>query len=163
MQARCGLDKGIFMWYSSTRIPKRGDMDNILKISEAASLAMHATVYLAANKGEGIPSTKEIASSLSASEHHLSKVLQRLTKAGLVSPIRGPKGGFVLGRDPKKISLLEVYEAIEGSFLASNCLLASRICKGEKCILGGLLRTLNQEALDYLKNTKLSELVDVYK
>jgi len=124
---------------------------------------MHACVYLAANNNKKIPSTKEIAGVLKASEHHLSKVLQRLTKADLVTPIRGPKGGFVLGRDPSKISLLEVYEAIEGSFLVSNCLLASKICKGEKCILGGLLKMLNQEAMDYFKNTRLSELVDVYK
>ncbi len=138
-------------------------MDNILKISEAASLAMHACVYLAANRGERVLSTKEIANTLGASEHHLSKVLQRLTRAGLVQPIRGPKGGFMLGKTPDETSLLEVYEAIEGSFQASNCLLSTRICMGEKCILGNLLKTLNREVMDYLRNTRLSELVNVYE
>ena len=137
-------------------------MDNILKISEAASLAMHAGVYLAVNNHKKVLSTREIANTLGASEHHLSKVLQRLTRAGLVNPIRGPRGGFVLGRAPDKITLLEVYEAIEGHFAATNCLLSTRICKGKKCILGGLLERLNQETREYLKRTKLSELVDVY-
>ena len=137
-------------------------MDNILKISEAASLAMHSGVYLAVNKDEKV-STKEIANVLGASEHHLSKVLQRLTRACLVNSIRGPKGGFVLGKSPDEITLLDVYEAIEGSFPAGNCLLSTKICKGDKCILGRLLKDLNREVMDYLENTKLSDLVDVYE
>jgi Rrf2 family protein len=136
-------------------------MDNILKISEAASLAMHACTYLAAQNGEKA-STKEIAQVFDASEHHLAKVMQRLTKAGLVTPVRGPKGGFMLARAPEKTTLLEVYEAIEGDFWASNCLLSKKVCKGEKCILGGLLKTLNQEVMNYLRNTRLSELESVY-
>lgn len=136
-------------------------MDNILKISEAASLAMHACTYLAAKNGEKV-STREIASALDASEHHLAKVMQRLTKAALVTPARGPKGGFVLARKPDTITLLEVYEAIEGDFMASNCLLGSKVCKGEKCILGDLLEMLNREVLDYLKGTRLSEIDNVY-
>ena len=136
-------------------------MDNILKISEAASLAMHACTYLAAQNGEKA-STKEIAHVFDASEHHLAKVMQRLTKAGLVNPVRGPKGGFTLAKAPEEITLLEVYEAIEGDFLASNCLLSNKVCKGDKCILGGLLKTLNQEVMNYLKNTRLSEIDSVY-
>ena len=137
-------------------------MENILKVSEAASLAMHAGVYLAVNEGKKVVSTREIAGALGASEHHLSKVLQRMTKAGLVNPVRGPKGGFILGKEPERITLLEVYEAIEGNFMASDCLLSAKICKNDKCILGDLLKTLNRQVMDYLKNTRLSELVDVY-
>jgi Rrf2 family protein len=136
-------------------------MDNILKISEAASLAMHACTYLAKQNGVKA-STKEIAQVLGASEHHLAKVMQRLAKAGLVIPARGPKGGFTLARAPRKISLLNIYEAIEGDFGASNCLLSSKVCKGDKCILGGLLKTLNSEVLNYLKGTRLSEIDNVY-
>ena len=136
-------------------------MNNILKISEAASLAMHACAYLAAHNGKRA-STKEIADILHASEHHLAKVMQRLAKAGIVNPARGPKGGFILAKPPEQITLLEIYETIEGDFLASNCLLPSRICKGDRCILGGLLKTLNREAKNYLKNTKLSNVDNVY-
>ncbi|MCK4620269.1 MAG: Rrf2 family transcriptional regulator, partial [Desulfobacterales bacterium] len=67
-------------------------MSNIIKISEAASMAIHAMVFLASESGRIVPS-REIATTLRSSEAHLSKVMQRLAKAGLVSSTRGPKGG----------------------------------------------------------------------
>lgn len=136
-------------------------MSNVLRISEAASLALHAMVYLAANPGRPI-SAREIASVLQVSEAHLSKVLQRLAKSGLVQSNRGPKGGFVLGRSPEKVALLEVYEALEGKLAPSNCLFGTPICGGKKCILGKLLRTVNREVGKYLSDTRLSELTSVY-
>ncbi len=137
-------------------------MSRVLNISSAASLALHAVVLLA-DRPERVLPTREIASVLHASEFHLSKVLQRLSKSGLVSAVRGPRGGFMLGKAPEEITLLEVYEEIDGPLLASNCLLDTPICSGKRCILGGLLKTVNKEVRNYLARTKLSELKDVYQ
>ena len=137
-------------------------MSNMLRISDAASLAMHATVLLAANPGKEV-STRRIALELNASEAHLSKVLQRLAKAGLVTSTRGPKGGFTLQKEADEVRLLDVYEAIEGSLVPNNCLLGAPICDGERCILGDLLETVDREIGDYLAGTNLSELTDVYR
>ena len=63
----------------------------MIKISEASSLAIHAMVFLAAKPGEKL-STSYIASEIKVSEAHLSKVLQRLNKVGLVVSSRGPSG-----------------------------------------------------------------------
>ena len=109
-------------------------MPNILRISEAASLALHSTVLLAANPGKLI-STRDIASMLHVSEAHLSKVLQRLARAGLVRAIRGPKGGFRLVKPANETTLLEVYESIEGTLTPGKCLFESPICEGDACIL----------------------------
>ena len=136
-------------------------MSNLLKISEAASLALHTMVYLAANDRR-LATTHEIGEVLGVSEAHLAKVLQRLAKVGLVDSTRGPRGGFCLGRAGDDISLLEVYEAIEGPLADTVCLLGQPICSGEKCILGGLLETVNRQAREYLGATALSDLTDVY-
>ncbi len=136
-------------------------MSDILKISEATSLALHTMTFLVVNP-EKLISTKKIASVLHVSETHLSKVLQRLARVGLVKSVRGPKGGFMLGRTADSITLLDVYETIEGPFVPSNCLLRTSICSGEKCILGELLKTVNTLVRDYLAGTRLSELTDVY-
>ena len=113
-------------------------MSSILKISEAAALALHSMVFLAANPDKPVP-TKEVASELHISEAHLSKVFQRLAKAGLVKSTRGPKGGFVLAKPREEVSLLDVYESIDGKFTPSTCLFDTPIYSGENCILGGLL------------------------
>jgi Rrf2 family protein len=118
-------------------------------------------VFLAAHPRAGV-STKRIASELHVSEAHLSKVLQRLAKAGLVDSTRGPKGGFRLAREAEDVRLLELYETIEGPLMANNCLLGTRICKGEQCILGNLLETVDRQVREYLAATRLSELTGVY-
>jgi len=137
-------------------------MSNILKISEAVSLALHSTVFLAANPNELI-STREIAAMLHVSEAHLSKVLQRLARAGIVRAIRGPKGGFKLVKPAHETTLLEVYESIEGTLIPNTCLFDSAICEGDACILGGLLETVDRQVRDYLVKTKLDDLTSIYR
>jgi len=132
-------------------------MVNAFKVSEAASLALHSMAFLAEQR-DGLVSTHEMASALRVSEAHLSKVLQRLARAGLVKSTRGPKGGFTLGRPRRKITLLEVYETVEGPLAVSDCLLGSRVCTGERCIFGGLLRTVGSQVKNYLAQTRLPEL-----
>jgi Rrf2 family nitric oxide-sensitive transcriptional repressor len=137
-------------------------MPKVMKFSEAASLAIHAMVLLATNP-EKVFSTKEIASILHASEAHLSKVLQRLTRCGLVKSNRGPKGGFILAKSNERITLLEVFEAIEGPLLTSECLLDTPVCGGEKCIFGQLLENAGQRFREYMASTRLSEVTGVFK
>ena len=130
-------------------------MSRLLRVSEAASLALHTTVFLAGNPGRRVPA-REIATALDVSEAHLVKVLQRLAKFGLVRSFRGPKGGFILGKNGDEISLLEIYESIEGPLEANHCLFDVPICNGNGCIFGGLLETVDRQVNEYLSKTKLS-------
>ncbi len=134
-------------------------MSGIIHVSEAASLALH-TATLLASEPERIFSTREIATSLSVSEAHLAKVMQRLGKVGLVRSVRGPKGGFVLGKKPEEITLLEVYESIDGPLGRSNCLFGTPVCGNQKCLMGDLLQSVNRQARDYFENTTLSQIND---
>ena len=133
----------------------------VFKVSEAAAIALHTAVMLAANS-EKVLSTGEIASALQVSEAHLSKVLQRLSRVGLVKSIRGPKGGFVLAKSGNNITLEEVYEAIDGRLGTKRCLLKTKVCRGNNCILGELIRSINMQVKDYMTNTKLNDLINVY-
>jgi len=132
------------------------------KISEAASLALHAMVYLAAHKGR-IVTTHEIAEKLGVSKDHLSKVLQHLAKAGYVESTRGPKGGFEIGPDGENMSLLRIYELIEGPLRHTECLLKVKVCKGDNCILGGLVKKIDDEFENYMSRTKVSHLVGIFE
>ncbi len=103
---------------------------------------------------------QDIANLLGASGNHLAKVMQRLVKAGLVNSVRGPQGGFQLDRSASKITLLNIYEAIEGPIQDSGCLSDNPICQAPGCILGQTVRDLHRQLKDCLKRTTLSELAD---
>lgn len=136
-------------------------MAGVLNISEAASLALHTMVLLAGNT-DGLLSVGRIASALGVSKAHLSKVLQRLARAGLVRSVRGPRGGFALDKAPEQITLLDVYELIEGPLSSGKCLLSRPICGGEHCILGRMLVSVNEQVRRQLAASRLSELTDSF-
>ncbi len=130
-------------------------MTNILKISEATSLGLHAMMVLARDSSKTL-SAGDLSQELRVSEAHLAKVLQRLAKVGLVKSTRGPKGGFVLGRLAEDISLLEIYEAIEGPLAPVECLLERPVCCGGKCVFGDIIKNINSQIGRHLAITKLS-------
>jgi Rrf2 family protein len=134
-------------------------MANVLKISDAASLALHTMVILATKK-ENLTTAKEAASLLYVSEAHLSKVLQRLAKQGLVQSVRGPGGGFRLAKEPDEISLLSIYEAIEGPLIEDQCLLDMKACTRDSCIMGGIIASVNRQIREYLVKTNIAQLVE---
>ena len=130
-------------------------MAGYFKISQRASIALHAMAILASDE-QGIKSSREMAAFLEESETHVAKVMQSLARAGLVSSMRGPNGGFRLKRRARDISLLEVYEAIEGPIEECKCLMAKKVCKGQ-CMLGGLLPRIDNEVKQYMADAKLNE------
>lgn len=133
-------------------------MANVLKISEATSLALHSMTYLAENHDGKPVSTKEVSEKFGISEAHLSKVFQRLTRVGLVRTQRGPGGGARLGKPAADITLLDIYEAIEGPLEYGSCLLGTRTCNYASCILGQLVHSVNSQVRDYLKANTLAAL-----
>lgn len=134
-------------------------MSGIWKPSEAAALSLHAMSYLAQDPSRWA-TTREIAEKFKVSENHLAKVHQRLVKAGLIVAARGPSGGFHLAKDPKDITLLQIYEVIEGPILCESCVFAEPTCGREDCIFGGLLKEVNAQISDYLSKTTLAMLVE---
>lgn len=132
-------------------------MADILKISDATALALHSMVHLAIEP-EGQSTTAEIAELFKVSRHHLAKVHQRLTKAGLIVSHRGPAGGVSLAKDPSRIRLLEIYEVMEGSMLCNPCLFGKDKCPRNDCVLGTLLPGLARQVRDYFDQTTLAVL-----
>ena len=132
-------------------------MADILKISDATALALHSMAHLALDP-EGQSTTTEIAEVFEASRHHLAKVHQRLTKEGLIQSRRGPAGGVALAKDPSQITLLEIYEAMEGSMLCNPCLFGKDVCPRDNCMLASLLPRLALQIRDYFENTTLAQL-----
>ncbi len=117
-------------------------MKTIINISDAAIIALHALDLMAKNKNK-LLSTARLAKHLDVSYNHLSKIMQQLTKAGLVSPVRGPKGGFTLNKKAGKIRLKNIIEVMDGGMNFSNCLMKKKVCARKKCAISEFLSDTN--------------------
>jgi len=132
-----------------------------IRVSEAANLAIHALAVIAASTGP-LTRTREIAARLKASLAHLAKVMATLERAGLVYGARGPAGGYRLARPATRISLKEVYEAIEGPLQARSCLFGKPVCETDGCVLSDYLGGLNRELTRKLARVKVSDLIEAF-
>ena len=99
---------------------------NLLRISDAATLAIHALAFIV-DADEPVQVSK-IAEPMGASTAHLGKVLQRLARLGVVTSVRGPRGGFNLAHPAEETSLLDVLVAVDGPITEEGCLLGRPAC-----------------------------------
>ena len=129
-------------------------MSKIVHLSEAASLAIHAMVIIA--RADKIVNVQSIAQATGSSKNHLAKVMQRLVKDGLVKSTRGPSGGFELNKEPFEISILDVYQSIEGPVQHGGCPVDKQICPFNKCLVGGIIDNVSMQIKEYLAEQKLS-------
>jgi Rrf2 family nitric oxide-sensitive transcriptional repressor len=81
-------------------------------LSDACEYGLRAIVWMAQRPGEP-QKVKEIAEATKSAPGYLVKVLQELTKAGILSARRGSHGGFTLERDVASLTVLEVINAID--------------------------------------------------
>ena len=88
------------------------------------------------------------------------KLLQQLQKSDIVKSEMGPKGGYLLARNPSQISFLDVIQTIQGPISINRCFLGRYKCplKGN-CPLPRKLMGLQNGIIDSLNRTKVSELV----
>jgi Rrf2 family protein len=80
-------------------------------ISQTAEYALRAIVYLADQ--DGPRTTAQIAATTKVPAGYLAKVMQSLSRAGLVKSQRGLNGGFTLTREPQELSILAVVNAVD--------------------------------------------------
>jgi Rrf2 family iron-sulfur cluster assembly transcriptional regulator len=126
-------------------------------VSEAANLALHGMALLAGRPGDHV-TARNIARALAVSEAHLAKVMGRLERAGLVTGLRGPAGGYRLARPAREIFLNQIFEAVEGKIEARPCLFGIPVCDGSGCALGDYFGAVNRRVADKLARTRLSDI-----
>ena len=81
---------------------------------------MRALVELGLAAGRGPVSAALIAKQQGLSVAYLEQLLHRLRQRGVVTSVRGPKGGYLLARDPQQISVGEIVRTLDGNAEAKN-------------------------------------------
>lgn len=96
--------------------------------------AGYAVLALSSMEGPGgrRVQVKDVAAWIGAPVAYLSKVVQTLTRAGLVNAKRGVKGGVALARPATEITLAHVSEALDGEDCRCTCLLGLTECSDDR-------------------------------
>jgi Rrf2 family protein len=101
-----------------------------LLFSRECEYALQAVLYLALQREDGMTSIKTLTRKLDIPYHFLAKILQRLTRKGLLRSLKGPTGGFTLSLPAEKITLFQIIEAIDGAEFMTTCVLGFSECSG---------------------------------
>ena len=99
-----------------------------MQLTRAADYAVRVMVHLAGLTPSARVSRGDLSIAADCPEQFLAKVLQSLTRAGLVVSHRGNTGGFELDDLHRAASILEIIEAIEGPLRLNLCLTSDRAC-----------------------------------
>ncbi|ARD47271.1 Rrf2 family transcriptional regulator [Sporosarcina sp. P33] len=126
-----------------------------MRYSKATGYALHTTVHIMLQPEGSSVGVQELAEMQHLSPTYLSKILTKLTKAGLIHSTPGAKGGYKIARLKHEISFLDVINAIEGNNSLFDCSIHH-----EGCLIENVMR----EAEDHMRNElSLKLLIDIAK
>ena len=129
----------------------------MMKLTKKADYGLIALRHLAVQRNTA--SAKDIADAYGIPLPLLSKVLQKLTKSGLLISEQGTNGGYRLSRDPHEISALEVIRTIDGPIILTQCFTEHNECdQGSLCPVREPLRKVHEGILRLLSNITISEM-----
>jgi Rrf2 family transcriptional regulator, iron-sulfur cluster assembly transcription factor len=97
--------------------------------SKACKYAIKALIYLASRSDEDRKiGLIEIAHAIDSPMHFTAKIMQILSKQGIVSSLKGPNGGFFIEQFGPEIKLIEVVRAVDGVAHLNGCGLGLKGC-----------------------------------
>jgi Rrf2 family cysteine metabolism transcriptional repressor len=92
-----------------------------MRLTAKSEYGVLAVIDLACTYGSGPVSAREIAERRGIPPRFLEQLFVSLRRAGIVTAVRGARGGFALTRPPAEITVLDVVEALEGPLQSSVC------------------------------------------
>lgn len=99
-----------------------------MKLTRLADYAVRAVIHLATKEVGELATIAEIAERQSIPQSFLAKVMQALTRGGIVRAHRGKTGGFSLFNKAEDVTIRQVVEAVEGPLILNRCLLRQGEC-----------------------------------
>ncbi|HUA59238.1 MAG TPA: Rrf2 family transcriptional regulator [Verrucomicrobiae bacterium] len=130
-----------------------------MQLTRAADYAIRVMIHLAGQPAQTRASRAELAEAADCPEQFLSKVLQSLTRAGLIVSHRGNTGGFELPAATQTVTVLQVVEAIEGPIHLNLCLSGDHICDRQSwCPAHPVWADAQRAMTEVLKSATIQEL-----
>lgn len=131
-------------------------------ITRASEYAILSLIVL--TKATSPVDSETLSTELSIPKSFLAKILQALAKKGILKSYKGVNGGFMLNRDAKDISMLEIMSAVEGKAPAVfDCSPSLQDCPSDKaqlCSIWPFLHKLQGKIDTFLADLSLDDLLE---
>lgn len=134
-------------------------------LSNSCRYGIRAVIYLASlPKESGKTGIKQIANNLNLPTPYLGKILQELAKKKILASSKGPHGGFSLLRDPRKITLLDIVNTIDGEDIFTKCIIHNGTCacvdkRKDSCPVHDDYTNIRSEIINLFNNQTIYNLV----
>lgn len=134
-----------------------------MQITRQADYAIRAVMYLAQLGPNQKAATSQIAEAQGIPLSFLAKIVAQLSVAGLLSTMRGARGGVMLARPAEEINLLEVVEAIDGPIRLNECVngYGYRDCPVEDCGMQSVWKAAQGDIVNRLGSATFGKFVPV--
>jgi Rrf2 family iron-sulfur cluster assembly transcriptional regulator len=130
-----------------------------MKLTSKGRYAVTAMLDVALHSEKGPVPLADISERQEISLSYLEQLFAKLRKQELVTSIRGPGGGYRLGRAAESIAIGEVIAAVNESIDATKCNGKADCHGGEKCLTHNLWQDLSDRISKFLDSITLGELV----
>jgi len=139
--------------------PKKSHI--MLKLTKKADYGLMALKYLAERPDTVALSAKDIADAYGIPAQLLAKILQQLTKSGMLKSHAGMNGGYALSKPASSISAYEVILAIDGPFFITSCTKGAKGCDlTPSCTIKEPLARVNETIAGVLKSISIQDLAE---
>ena len=130
-----------------------------MRLTTRGRYAVTAMLDLTLHAQDKPISLADISERQSISLSYLEQLFSRLRQSGIVSSVRGPGGGYHLGRPGEGIYVAQIIEAVNESIDATNCQGKGDCQGGEICLTHTLWSDLSNEIHRFLSDISLADLV----
>jgi Rrf2 family protein len=130
-------------------------------LSKTSEYALRAVLFLARQPRDRPVRAGDVAAGLDVPANYLSKILHTLSRAGVVTSERGPRGGFRLARSADRTTLAEVVSPFDEISSKELCLLGRRRCNDDHpCSAHARWREVFEPVTNFFRETMVAELLE---
>jgi len=131
-----------------------------MKLSSKGRYAVTAMMDIALHDRYGPVTLADISYSQSISLSYLEQLFAKLRKNGLVEGLRGPGGGYRLGRPGSEITIADIIVAVDEKVDMTNCENKGDCQDGERCLTHDLWSDLSDQIFVFLSGITLAQFVE---
>jgi len=129
-----------------------------MTFSKTTTYALRILTLMASNP-EKMYTSVGLNETLEIPKKYLQRLLTDLTRNGIITSVQGRYGGFILSRNPSKITVANIVEAVEGLNEEVACFFGFEKCALDKpCSMHNVWTDTHKNIIKLLKKTKLSDL-----